>query len=112
MTTRQEIADALSEIPGFSGSSYRPSVVTTGNAWPQLTNLQRDEAHNFIKVWSIYLVGPQQDDQTFGTWFDANAEDIAEALIDVVFVDGIEPVKVAVPNSGDLYAIAITARSE
>lgn len=111
MTTRQDIADALSTFAGIAGSPYRPAVVTSGNAWPQVNSLDHGDGQTYICTWNIYVVGPS-DERAFSMWFDTNAFAIADAVEVVAYVESIKPVAINTNQSGDIFALLITARSE
>lgn len=110
MTTRADIAAALSTITGVSGSEYRPSVLGSGVAWAQMAAWDRDAGQAFIRTWNIFIVLPA-DERQAAQWLDANLDAVADALRADVFVDRVEPVTLPA-DSGSLFAALITARSE
>lgn len=109
MTTRQDIADALSTVTGITGSASRPTVVAEGAAWPQVASHDRDDGY-FMTTWSVYVVMPA-DDQAAADTYDSSIATLRAALHAVVYVDRDEPVLIPT-ESGDIFAILITARSE
>lgn len=114
MTTRAEIAEALTGTNILYGSPFKPSLLAQGSAWPQLDSLNRAEGF-FEQVWNIFIVLPQGD-QASATWWDDNLQTVADALASVVYIDSFAPVLIpagAGPSQdGGLNAMLITARSE
>lgn len=110
MTTRADIAAALNSGALVKASEYRPSVLAAGIAWSQVAALDRDQAFAYTRTWAIYVVLPQEE-RAASIWFDNHAEELADQLQSVVYVDRIEPVLIPADNSS-LFAIQITARSE
>jgi hypothetical protein len=113
MTTRAEIAAALSTVSGVKCSAFRPRSLSKGSSWPQGPALDRVDLINFQQTWQVYIILPTGDEAA-SRWWDANVQDVINAISPVAYVDRLEPV--LVPN-GDtatdlIPAMLITARSE
>lgn len=106
---RQAIVDALSTVDGVTGSTYRPTVMTPGSAWPLLDSIDRPD-RDFTVRWRVVVILPA-DERRASEWFDAHHELVAEALEDFGYVERIEPGIVAT-DAGDIEAMIITVRKE
>lgn len=107
MTTRLEIAIALTGSEVVAGTEFRPNVINAGCAWAQMASKDRDAGSAYITTWSIWVILPG-DEPAAAAWLDTNFDAIDDALRAVVFVDRLEIV--SVPEG--LFAALITARSE
>lgn len=109
---RAEIADALNTAPGVRGYPTPPTAPKTGDAWPRWRGDERADGFMFMRTWAVFVVTPQ-DEVLAADWADEHGWAIAEALEDtgVLFVTGVEPVKVPVAGP-DTFALMITGRSE
>lgn len=107
---RAEIAAALTTAGQVHGYARPPAVPAVGDAWPRWRGAERDGG--LVQTWAVIVVLPQ-DELRADEWVDQYGYDLANALEDagVFFVTGIEPAKVQV-ESGDMYALMITGRSE
>jgi hypothetical protein len=111
VTTRQEIADALSNsgIDTVVGFEKRPTTFSKGMAWGQVAS--RDRADGFFATtWAIYVI-LAADQNSATDWYLANIQALRDALQAVVYIDRDEPVLVAA-GTDQIPAILITARSE
>jgi hypothetical protein len=112
MTTRADIAAALSALDGVQGHVYRPATPRPGDAWPLTNGFARpDDSPMFLLTWRILVVLPQ-DERAASKWLDANWWMLVDGLDPVVFVAAIDPVELAVAPGGTMYALQITGRSE
>ncbi len=109
--TRQDIADALSEVAGISGHTSKPAALNEGDAWPQWLGSEKAGGRVFTETWAILIVLPQTDDITADGFADAHADALADALRPVIYVDGFSPASITT-DAGDMYALLITGRSE
>jgi hypothetical protein len=100
----------LSTVADVTGSTYRPSVLGSGMAWPQIASWDRDTGQAFIRTWSAYVILPQ-DERGAAQWLDDHLDGLAAALAAVMFVDRIAPVMLAAGN-GSMFAALVTGRSE
>lgn len=110
MSTRQELADAVSTVDGIRGYEFRPTVLTAGVAWALRGELERGEALDFMASWRIVVVLPPGE-QRASEFFDAKYKPLAEALEDLGYVERIEPTLIAT-DAGDLDGMLITLRRE
>lgn len=116
MTTRQELADALSTVDDINGFAYRPTVVNPGDAWPLLTGYDRNgeqlPALTFYTVWRVMVALPT-DEQAADAFLDGHAVALVEALLPCGYVDSIEPALLATAGSNvGPFAMLITMRGE
>lgn len=105
---RAALAGLLTAVDGVTGSQYRPTVLTSGAAWPLLGSIERDS--DFQVTWRVVVVLPP-DERKASEWFDTHHELIAESLEDFGYVERIEPGLVAT-DAGDLEAMIVTLRKE
>lgn len=111
--TRAEIAQALSAVTGVHGFAARPSVMSSGDGWPQWRGSQFAGGHSFADTWVILVVMPSADDVTADRFADQHAEAIIDALRPIVFIDSVEPAEIPADGKGGaLRALAFTGRSE
>jgi hypothetical protein len=112
--TRAQFAAALTASGVVTGSAYRPVPTGEGAAWAQAGPWDNTDLPpgTFIAEWLIYVI-PPQDEVAASMWWDTTMPIVVGALVDsnLVSVDRVEPVAL-VAESGQLYAILITARSE
>jgi hypothetical protein len=109
--TRQDIATALSTVPGLHGYPARPTVMTVGDGWPQWAGRTYAGGHAYANQWNVLIVLPQTDDVTADSYADEHGEQIIDALRPVMFVDGLQPAKIPVEGA-ELYALLVSGRSE
>jgi hypothetical protein len=112
VTTREDIAAALTASGLVVGSPYRPKALAPGQAWPGIPRLEATEAGwAYLATWRVYVVLPTVDEQARAMWFDDHARDLIDALRSVLFVDSIE-VDAISTDAGDIPVAVITGRSE
>lgn len=109
-TTRAAIAAALSTVAGVKGYAKAPTAFRTGDAWPNLTRLDRGPGDVWEAQWRVFVVLPGSDRDAVDQ-IDALLPSLVAALDPVIFVDAAEPVTIPT-DAGDLPALQITARSE
>lgn len=109
MSRRDEIAAALSAIPGITGYAYRQtSSLKPGYAWVQWSGDERDE-HWFYTTWTVMVYAANNVAQA-DKWIDENKQALIEGLesSDAGYVDKLEPALI-----GDReFGLLITLRSE
>jgi hypothetical protein len=103
--TRAAIATALSTVAGITGYQYRPSVLSSGTAWPLLSSVERGPGVSWGNEWRIIVVLSGDEIAAYGM-LDSKLEDIAEALDPIVFVHSAQPVTVDT-SAGVLYAVEL-----
>lgn len=108
--TRQDIADALTEVDGIHGYPARPDALTPGDGWPQWRGAT-PHAYAFENTWAVLIVLPQADDVTADSFADEHGDALVDALRPVMFVDSLAPAELA-SEAGPIYALLITGRSE
>lgn len=109
--TRQDIADALSEVAGISGHTSKPSALNEGDAWPQWRGSAAAGGRSFTETWAVLVVLPQSDDITADAYADSHAQALVDALRPVIYVDSIDPATIP-GGEGQMYALLLTGRSE
>lgn len=107
---RAEFATALSTVDDVTGYAYRPATPKTGDAWPLLGPLERDDGLAFMVTWRVIVLLPS-DERDASAFIDAHFEDLVDALEPIAFVDGATPVG-RPAEAGSEYALEITTRSE
>lgn len=107
---REQVAAALSSVPGVTGHVRRPGTARPGDAWPLLGSLVRGPGYTWEITWRVLVLLPG-DESAAADWIDATADAVLDALAPWGFVDRMEPVVV---GSGDAarFAVEITMRSE
>jgi len=106
---RQDIADCLSGITGITGHAYRPSVVGMGSAWPVLDRANRRPG-GWQATWKI-VIALSGDEATATRRCDDLIPTALPTLDAVGYVETVMPVALTT-DSGDVYALEITVRSE
>lgn len=107
--TRIDIAAALTGVAGVTGHVVRPATLNQGDAWPQWRGGVR-RAHAVENTWAVLIVLPG-DDITADDFADSHLQALLDALRPHIAVDSIAPATIP-GDSGDLYALLITGRSE
>jgi hypothetical protein len=110
--TRAAIAAAMSTVAGIKGYAQRPTAPRAGDAWPQWSGGQRDdESIGFLETWRVLVVTDQGAAGDADQFLDAKGDAVLAALASVLFVDSYTPATLAT-ETGDLYALMITGRTE
>jgi len=107
---RNEIAAALSTVPGVTGYPRRPTAVKAGDAWPLWRGAERSDGFTFVQTFAVIVALPGDEAQA-DTNADTAAEPLAEALEPILFVESITPATVGT-SEGDMNALMITGRVE
>jgi hypothetical protein len=110
ITTRANIAAALSLVAGVTGYAKKPKVTKAGDAWPLINELTRGPGASFQTTWRI-AVTIGADEGTAIDQFDTLVPEVTQALQAVAYVDSARPITVPT-EAGDLYGVEIIARSE
>jgi hypothetical protein len=108
--TRQDIADALSEVPGINGYPSRPNVMAEGDAWPQWRGSEYAGGHAYINNWVVLVVLPKGD-VSADAFADSHGEQLVDALRPVMSVQSTTPAEIA-SEGGQIYALMLSGRSE
>ncbi len=108
--TRGDIAAAVSTVDGLKGYVKRPNVLNTGDAWPQWRGGEVAEGGQVMNTWAVLVVLPS-DETTADEWADLYGQQLADALVEVIYIESIAPAAVST-SSGDMYALMLTGRSE
>jgi hypothetical protein len=108
--TRMALADALSTVADVRGYDYRPAAPKTGDAWPLLGPLDRDEGNAFMVTWRVHVLLPQ-DERQASQWWDAHWAALYFALKPQAFVVRAEPITLPAAG-GEQLAFEITLRAE
>lgn len=109
--TRQDIADALSEVAGISGHTSKPSTLSEGDAWPQWRGSVKAGGRSFTTTWAVLVVLPQSDDITADGFADSHGDALVEALRPVIYIDSLDPAVIP-SEAGEMYALLLTGRSQ
>jgi hypothetical protein len=109
-TKRQQIATALTGVPGMTGHPHRPSAPNAGDGWPVLGPINRAVGEAFNVTWRVRIVLPQ-DEVAASTWIDDHWEPLFYALEPIGFVGQAVPTLLAT-TGGELYALEITLLAE
>lgn len=109
--TRLDIAAALDTVDGVHGYAARPNVLGDGDAWPQWRGSEYAGGHAQSNTWAVMIVLPQADDVAADAFVDTHGDVLADALREHLTMDGFTPVKLDT-ETGDVYALMITGRSE
>ena len=110
MTTRAEIAVALTSVNGVKGYLYRPTTAKPGDAWPLLVSYDRADGFAFYVSWRVQIMLPA-DARAASDWIDQHVEALVTALQPVMYVDRLEPVGINADGSGQPF-LEVSGRSE
>lgn len=110
ITTRANIAAALTTVAGVTGYAKKPKVTRAGDAWPLINQLTRGPGATFQTEWRI-AVTIGADEGSAIDRFDSLVPEITQALQAVAYVDLARPITIPT-EAGDLYGVEIIARSE
>lgn len=111
---RADLAAAIDTVPGVTGYPYRPTVPNTGDAWPLVGPIERDQPSGQFEVtWRMRIVLPA-DEAAASQWLDDHFLALWSALEDEGYITRAEPVSLSVgqPDNGSMYGFEITLRSE
>jgi len=110
-TKRAEIAAAASTVSGVHGYPHRPATPTTGDAWPRVDSIARDDGL-FRVTWQLLVFLPQEE-RAAATWWDENVDALIDALQEgqVGYVETVQPADIST-NGAVQYGLAITMGSE
>ena len=111
MTTRAEIAVALTGTGLVDGSEFRPTILGSRAAWGQVTGHSYPTGAVQITNWGVYVVLPQEE-QAAAAWYDANYRTLIDALHlnTGLWVDSDAPIRLDGGDAGTLFALLFTAR--
>lgn len=111
MSTRADLAAAVSVVDGIKGHEFRPTLLPAGTAWPLRAELTAgDGVPRLLASWRIVVVLPEGERRA-SEFFDAKFQPLADALEDMGYVERIEPTIIAT-DAGDLDGMLITLRRE
>jgi hypothetical protein len=110
LTTRQDIATALTSVTGIFPVKYMPEIVTTGDAWPRFISADRAHGDAFEYTWAVNIV-LGSDPQEAETAIDRLMPLIVDALDPVAFIDSYAP-GVSTIGGTDVYVLEIRCRRE
>ena len=118
MTVEEQLAQALSVVPGLAPSPWRPNVVTAMSAWPEwsgampLTDCTQDE------TFDVLVVLPQGSPATTAKTRRNLIPAVADALRDVgAYITGSGPVVITLDQGsagppGLRVSIRVTTNGE
>jgi hypothetical protein len=109
-TTRQSIADAVSTVEGLKGYADRPTIVTPGDAWALVAEINRGPASTFETTWRVAIV-LSGDVGTATDQFDSLIPQVCQALQAELFVDSAKPLTIPT-EAGSFYGVELIGRSE
>lgn len=89
MTTRSDLAAALSTVDGITGYEWSPAANKSGDAWPQLASLDRGDIPGFEQSWLVHVRVPGSNGREAAEWAEANAETLVAALLPVAYTRGV-----------------------
>lgn len=102
--SRDDLAAALSSVPGVDGHPARPPVLETGQAWPTWLNRVRFTGCSFLDTFYVWLVVAAADEASTVAYADTVMSPVWHALetvCDVVTAEGLvislEPGPAALP---------------
>lgn len=105
-----EIAAAVTTVPGVKGHVVRPGAPNVGDAWSLLSTAARMSGTAFLVAWYVRVLVPQ-DEGAARVWFQERWPALFEALSPVGWVSEFEPIIVPT-GAGDMYAFQITIQTE
>ncbi len=108
--TRDELALALSTVPGVTGHQRKPKVPTLGDAWPLLESADRGPGDAFAGTWRV-LVFLGGDEFAATTFLDDTLPLLVAALDPVAYVDSARPALTTIQGT-DAFVVELIARSE
>lgn len=91
MSTYTAIAQALSTVPGVTGTEAAPPVLTPGAGWPKWTSAGPGPYGGLIDSWHVFVVLPNATLLTTVQAADPLVDAVWAALLDVGEVSLVEP---------------------
>ena len=110
-TDRAAIAAALDAVTDITGYDDQPSMLSPGDAWVRWGGFDAaGPVLTFMTIWRIWVVcgGTPQDAMTF---LDTHLADVLDAIDQLVYVTGVQPVEIQI-SGGVTYGAEITAQKE
>lgn len=116
VTTRTEMAGALSDVPGVRGYIYAPTIYKPGDAWAQWGGGEPPEdgryRNNFINTYRVIVV-LHPDAETADRFVDEHLDLIIDAIAPTLTVSGFAYVSLPAEGSQAAYkALVITGETE
>lgn len=102
LDARKEIVDALGEIDGVTAHSTIPGTIKPGDAWGQLTGVERSEQGYLLASWEAWILLPQDEVLAYQRFEDLTP-DVFDALQPVGYVESVVPRKTKQSPSGPEY---------
>jgi hypothetical protein len=87
MSVRDDLAAALSSVPGVTGSPIRPRAAKTGNGWPRWAGAERDQGV-LADSWHVLILVPD-DARAQDQWIADHLQSLVEAITPVAYIEEI-----------------------
>lgn len=100
MSTRQEIAEALSTVDGVTGHVDQPQTPYPGDAWPYIAVIERDEVSGQFGPTYRVQVFTAQNPRAADLWLEDNYQALVDALRPISTVNTFTPVMVGSDQFG------------
>jgi hypothetical protein len=109
MVTRQDIADALSTLPGITGQPLPPRVMAPGIGWPEWTRTEPLTATGDRITWAVHVTLPAGSPEATVMEADALTGALLDALYELGEIQTLEPTTVIVQQGGAAGLPCLTA---
>jgi hypothetical protein len=109
--TREDIAAALSEVPGVTGYARRPKTFKPGDGWPRWTGSDREAGTAYFESWAVIIVVPS-DEGAADAFVDSHGELLEDALRPVLYIETFQPAGLPAEGQNVINALMITGKAE
>ena len=113
MTTRAELATALSSVAGVTGYTHRPMTFKAGDAWPLFQQADRGPGSAWGATWKVQVVlGGGGDERATSDLSEDILPELVAELNPVAFVESPVTAVELSTSAGPLIALELTCTSE
>jgi hypothetical protein len=109
--TRADIVTALSAVDGVRVTEFRPPIPSAGQAWPTMRGRAKVQGRLFEQLWGVYFALGIDDRAAAAAW-DTMVTPLTDALENIMAVDEVQAVSLAVESAAPLLCAVFVARSE
>lgn len=111
MSTRSELAAALSTVPDISGNEYVVGTLSPGTAYPRLDRIEYPNPFGGVAFWNVVVVLPQSLPDA-ERYVEAKLPALYEALGPHLVITAARMERLSIPNTGEIPALFINGHRE
>lgn len=111
MSTREDLANALSTVVGITGNEYVVGTFTPGTAYPRLDRVEYPNPFGGVAHWNVIVVLPQGIAES-EKYVEMNLPSLKEALEPHLVITAAQMGRLSIPNTGEVPALFINGHRE